>query len=520
MPTTTWSTMRQDILRPMGLLTGSTTTNISGSNTLLLDTSLTNRFPVDDYFNNTWFVQLIPTSGDNQNNIRRVIDFTKSSGRLECAGASGNSWPASESGSINYELTPFDPTEVENFYNRARQIVWPHIAIVRDVETMVTGQRQFTYTVPSSIRRINRVYLGERYEAHHDAENLLLNGGFEDWTTVSTALNEDLDNSETDIDVDDGSVFTTSDFILVDSEVMDITGISTNTLTVTRGYQGTGAVTHDDNTSVYSVSCDNWSVTGSGATINQEKQTSSPTNYAILSGNNSVRLYVPNSTTVTLVQTFDSTSSNYTSVATEGMKANLSAWVYCTVSGRVSLTIDGAVQSETHGGTGWELLKGSQTLTQTDYETAIGISVSSGAVISVYVDEMALTLGQSEVLDRPYTAITNWDVLAPVDGASNGGTIRFTGSLPTHHRLRIVGSDMISSVSTDASTVEIDGDLLEPLYNKVRQLLADEMAMGNPESYWWTMARQYESAYLRDIESGSVGTRNTRPRFKAPNMAY
>ena len=133
---------------------------------------------------------------------------------------------------------------------------------------------------------------------------------------------------------------------------------------------------------------------------------------------------------------------------------------------------------------------------------------------------MALTLGQSEVLDRPYTAITNWDVLAPVDGASNGGTIRFTGSLPTHHRLRIVGSDMISSVSTDASTVEIDGDLLEPLYNKVRQLLADEMAMGNPESYWWTMARQYESAYLRDIESGSVGTRNTRPRFKAPNMAY
>ena len=366
MPTTTWSTMRQDILRPMGLLTGSTTTNISGSNTLLLDTSLTNRFPVDDYFNNTWFVQLIPTSGDNQNNIRRVIDFTKSSGTLECAGASGNSWPASESGSINYELTPFDPTEVENFYNRARQIVWPHIAIVRDVETMVTGQRQFTYTVPSSIRRINRVYLGERYEAHHDAENLLLNGGFEDWTTVSTALNEDLDNSETDIDVDDGSVFTTSDFILVDSEVMDITGISTNTLTVTRGYQGTGAVTHDDNTSVYSVSCDNWSVTGSGATINQEKQTSSPTNYAILSGNNSVRLYVPNSTTVTLVQTFDSTSSNYTSVATEGMKANLSAWVYCTVSGRVSLTIDGAVQSDPHGGTGWDLLKASQTLPQTD----------------------------------------------------------------------------------------------------------------------------------------------------------
>ena len=48
MPTTAWSTMRQDILRPLGLITGSTTTNISDGNTNVIDTEITRRFPVDD----------------------------------------------------------------------------------------------------------------------------------------------------------------------------------------------------------------------------------------------------------------------------------------------------------------------------------------------------------------------------------------------------------------------------------------------------------------------------------------
>ena len=519
MPTTTWEQIRQDIVRPFGLITGTTSENLA-ANTSLVDEDLTDLYPTDDYFNDNWFV--IVTSNNNDTETRRVTDYAQLSGTLTVSKA----W-VTDSSTSTYELMTVHPDSVLRAYNRARQVVWPHIGIVRDVETVVTGQRQFTYTIPSTIRRVNRVYLGERYEAQNNAQNLLLNGGLENWTTVTTTLEEDLDDSETDVDVKDASGLSTSDFIKVDNEVMDITGISTNTLTVTRAYQGTAAATHDDGASVSSVSCDNWSVTGSGASINQEEQTTSPTNYAVLSGNNSARLYVPGSTTVTLVQTFDSTADRYTSVATEGMQANLSAWVYCTVASRVSLTIDGAVQSETHGGTGWELLTGSKVLTQTDYETAVGISVSSASdAIAVYVDEIALTLGQSSVLDRPYTAITNWDVIPPVAGASNGGVLRFVGDLPSQHRLRIAGSDMLSSVTggvattTDATTIEIDGELLEPLYNKVRQMLADERAMGNMESYWWTLARQYEAEYDRAIESGAVGIRPPRPRFKVANMSY
>ena len=64
-------------------------------------------------------------------------------------------------------------------------------------------------------------------------------------------LNEALDNSETDVDVDDGTVFTSGDHIKVDNEIMKVSSVSSNTLTVIRGAMSTTAVTHNDNTQVY-----------------------------------------------------------------------------------------------------------------------------------------------------------------------------------------------------------------------------------------------------------------------------
>ncbi len=446
MPTSTWSTIRNDICLPLGLVTGSTTTNISNGNALVVDTGLTKRFPVDSYFDNRWFVQLIPTSGNNQNDIRRITGFTQSSGTIACAGAN---WTDSESGSINYELTPFDPSEVSNFYNEVREQVFPDIALVRDVETIVTGLRQHTYTLPSTIRKVDRVYLGNRRNAD-TSENLLLNGDFEDWTS--------------------------------------------------------------------STSPDYWSVTGTGASVNQEADTSDPENYMVLYGDNSARLVVPSTTAVTLVQTFDSTLSRYTAVATEGQECNLSAWVYCTEASRVSLTIDGAVQSETHGGTGWELLKGSQTLTQTDTEAAVGLSITSGNALAVFVDEIWMTLGQSELIDVPYTELRNWEHVPPVAGASNGGIIRFQETLPSKYRIRVVGRDLLSSVSSDSSTIEIDGELLHPVYDRVRMMIAQRMAANNPGSNWAELARQYEASYTRAVEGDLVKT--SSPLVAVPRMVF
>ena len=53
-------------------------------------------------------------------------------------------------------------------------------------------------------------------------------------TVVTDQLNEALDATETGVDVDDGSVFAANDYILVDQEIMKVSSVSTNTLTVIR----------------------------------------------------------------------------------------------------------------------------------------------------------------------------------------------------------------------------------------------------------------------------------------------
>ena len=54
-------------------------------------------------------------------------------------------------------------------------------------------------------------------------------------TVVTDQLNEALDATETGVDVDDGSVFAANDYILVDQEIMKVSSVSSNTLTVIRG---------------------------------------------------------------------------------------------------------------------------------------------------------------------------------------------------------------------------------------------------------------------------------------------
>ena len=130
-----------------------------------------------------------------------------------------------------------------------------------------------------------------------------------------------------------------------------------------------------------------------------------------------------------------------------------------------------------------------------------------------------MTLGPSEGIERPYEPILNWEHTPPVAGASNGGTIRFAAPLPPKRRLRIIGTDMLSSVSADTDTVEIDGELLGPLYNKVRQIMCDERAMGDPDSDFYALARRFDAEYLRDIETG-LGLRVPPARFKVPDMVY
>lgn len=68
---------------------------------------------------------------------------------------------------------------------------------------------------------------------------------------TTTTLTEDLDNSETGVDVTSAAAFGTVPYVIqVDTEQMLVTSVATNTLTVTRGYNSTTAATHSNGATV------------------------------------------------------------------------------------------------------------------------------------------------------------------------------------------------------------------------------------------------------------------------------
>ena len=101
----------------------------------------------------------------------------------------------------------------------------------------------------------------------------------ESYADSSANSNEAIDIIETAIDVTDGSVFNYGDIIRIDSEKMLITNISSNTLTVKRGFLGTTTATHDTATDIYI-----------GVEWSEAKQ------WLYSEGNDSVLIYESNST--------------------------------------------------------------------------------------------------------------------------------------------------------------------------------------------------------------------------------
>ena len=101
------------------------------------------------------------------------------------------------------------------------------------------------------------------------------NGAFQ------TTIAEDLDASETDVDVatGQGSNFATNDVVLVGSELMDVSSVATDTLTVTRGANGTTAATHTNGDTIILVfgntdSANNYNGWGEGIAVGVNTATS------------------------------------------------------------------------------------------------------------------------------------------------------------------------------------------------------------------------------------------------------
>ena len=429
MPTTTWRVARRDIARPFGLVEFDTSTNLT-TDDKIISTELSYHYTVDDYFNGQWFVTIVldadtaatvTTGAVPANGIgtltRRVEDYTASSGQLTIVGAN----LLAEDESVTCDLyNTFHPDDYKRAYNRARQAVFPRLAAHKDHKGIITDGDTLKYTVPSTIRQIDRVSLGQAVLASH-GQNLLTDGGFENWTSGSL---------------------------------------------------------------------DSWTLSGSNSTVNQEESTTGPTNHMVLTGNSSVRLYVPEDTS-TLLQTITP------SVATELVEVSMAAYVYCRVASSITLSLDGNYNtSNYHGGTGWELLQYNTTLDINDSSFTAGFYVIGTSVVSTsYIDRAVVWAGPLSTPESMWDVVNGWEWIPPLDGASDGGQVFLPGRPRDHEVLRLNGRNLLSSVSADTDTIELDGELLDPLYMKCRQFLCEEKAAEDAESDWGRRARDFEAEY-------------------------
>lgn len=249
-----------------------------------------------------------------------------------------------------------------------------------------------------------------------------------------------------------------------------------------------------------------WDLTGVGASVNQEEETTTPSNYAVLEGQYSALILSDSNNDTTLLQ------SILPDVGTGGMEIHISIWAYSTDSGgRVKARIEGGGVSAVsqpsggHGGTGWERLTASTTFTAGGTSADVGIIIEQGATIAVYVDEAICTVGPSEPLEGFWEPVYHWEIIPAVGGAGETGRLYVPHPLPEKQILRLIGTDLLSSVSSDSDTVEVDGEQLELLYAKTREYMCEErgdQTFGDMRIHWKTLQSEYSNKYRDTIEQG------------------
>ena len=132
--------------------------------------------------------------------------------------------------------------------DRELKDVYPHIDDF-DNKTPIYGWEQvFTHGGNTLYEAFNSGLVTVLYKDGKDLGSFVKTESYSD-STANTA--EAVDNTETAIDVTDGSVFGYGDIIKINNEKMIVTNISSNTLTVRRGALGTTIATHNTGVDVY-----------------------------------------------------------------------------------------------------------------------------------------------------------------------------------------------------------------------------------------------------------------------------
>ena len=186
MATTTLNTMLPQFGRYIGAYIGSfTTTTAIAANTSVVSTELTDSgFTNDDALNDT-FIKI--TSANNDDTVRRVTDYTASSGTIT---VSGTALTSDSSTQATFELYRYDPDQLRDSINDARLEAFPELYNHVEDRTLTLEGHQNKYARPTSIRQgfVRQIFEEPRIDAKSFANNIVgtLNCDFESWTNSTT----------------------------------------------------------------------------------------------------------------------------------------------------------------------------------------------------------------------------------------------------------------------------------------------------------------------------------------------
>jgi len=239
--------LRQSIGYNLGAVYVSSTSG-SGDTTSLIDNTLIGG---DD----NWIgYHVLFTASPNDGVLSRVSDFDEGDTDITLAPAvsaigSGESYELWEQG--------YHPNAIHDFINQAiidttsqaydpiehpDMSSSPHVALHADGKAL-------RFSIPSNVSIINHLYYRSSvsFTSLHN-----LNAAFDEHSTlVATTLDGAITSTTaTSVPVASSTPLRADQQILVDSEKMTISSISSNTLTVSRGAGGTTAATHSDGASV------------------------------------------------------------------------------------------------------------------------------------------------------------------------------------------------------------------------------------------------------------------------------
>ena len=209
--------------------------------------------------------------------------------------------------------------------------------------------------------------------------------------------------------------------------------------------------------------------------------TTAPRTFVVLRGENAGRFKTNGGSTEATVL-FTVTSN---SLSLRGVELNLSIWVYCVTSGRLKARIDndGSTTDSTnfHNGRGLEKLSVAATILDKPTTLQVGIVDPTNTTGLTYFPANAiLTVGPGEIAEEEYEKISGW-TYQPARSTNTDGYLVLPKDLKPQRALRIRGRYYISSVDTEASTMEINEDQAQLLYAHGREILFDEELKKRPD---------------------------------------